>query len=413
MGIRVFAACGGSEIEDLTIRNNSVKNSGIGIRVNASRARNDLTDSSKINNLLIENNTIQNIYSDSDGGFGIHVQSGYSSYGDGVIRKVEIDNNDISDTGGNGIRVYLHGDDIVEEDIIITYNTIDGTMGDAIRAHASDGNSLNKIDASYNTIRNVNDSTVPASASLSKDLDSCKGQSENINKQEATTSGDVDHCAKGIRVHLGHETSVNNVSVNNNEVDLSSTNTTVTRTGIRVHTGRYSNLDSLNIGENDVDNTNGYGIGIKVHAGRYSVIGYTNIDSNDVEYEEGSAIRLSACAFNFSDGAGSAATGVIESADIVNNIISGNDIVNSHGIYVYTGDNCRDYTRYGGLLENITIAYNEVQHSDYGILLEANNDGEIDGVDISNNTLSNNENNFGIVEDSGGEVINVTADFTF
>ncbi len=334
MGIRVFAACGGSEIEKVIISGNTVtENDCQGIRVHAAYK------DAKINEVEILNNTVV-----GNGGEGIRVHSGCGSSSFGTVEAVLIEGNIVKDSGCNGIRVQLHGDENVNGTVHVLNNTVERSDSRGIRVHVGRYLALSDVIIQGNFVS-----------------ESFKGES---------CSGSEDCGAEGIRVHLGEGARVENLEVNKNTL------------------------------------VDGLGGGLRIHSGQKAVIDYFEVKNNDIEGNVSRGIRLSSCARDDEDGAEGDNAGVINEGLISQNVINNN----RHGIYIYTGDNCSDLnTRYGGLIQNIAIEYNEISHNEYGIYLEANSNGLIDGVNIKENVLSDNDHDYTAVED-GGEIKNLTQD---
>ncbi len=338
MGIRVFAACGGSEIDQVIVSGNSVsENEGPGIRVHAGKE-------ATINKVEILNNTVLD-----NGGEGIRVHSGFDWNADGdifgSIGSVLVQGNGVEDSGCNGIRVHLHGDDNNNGTVSVLNNTVERSDSRGIRVHVGRYLSLAEVKIQGNFV------------------------SESF--QGEGCSGSEDCGAEGIRVHAGRGTRIESLEVNNNTI------------------------------------VNGLGGGLRIHSGEKAVIDYFEVKNNSIENNAGRGIRLSSCAGNDSQGAAGDNAGVVNEGVIAQNLISNN----SHGLYIYTGDNCRSWsTVYGGLIQNITIELNEISFNEYGIYLEANNNGLIDVVNIQENELSDNDHDLLTKVQDGGEIKNLNQD---
>ncbi len=335
MGIRVFAACGGSEIDQVIISGNTVsENEGPGIRVHAARE-------AKINQVEILNNTALD-----NEGEGIRVHSGYNrSDSDifGTIGFVLVQGNVVEDSGCNGIRVHLHGDENVNGTVHVLNNTVERSDSRGIRVHVGQYLSLSEVIIQDNFVS-----------------ESFKGES---------CSGSGDCGAEGIRVHAGEGAEIESLKVNNNTIE------------------------------------DGLGGGLRIHSGQKAVIDYFEVKNNNIEDNAGRGIRLSSCARGNSEEEAADNVGLINEGVISHNVIRNN----SQGVFIYSGQSCGRSNTFGGEVKNITIEYNEISHNEYGIYLEANSNGLIDGVTIKDNVLSDNAHDYTAIED-GGEIKNLTQD---
>ncbi len=347
--------------------------------------------------VIIENNNVTGIgySSESEGGHGVRVHSGYYTR----IESVKIDNNTVSgnkDTGGHGIWVHSGYKSFGVGSVDVTDNKVEYPGCQGIRVHLH-GNSTE----------------------------------EGVTITDNNVTGD-DFTTKGIRVDTsagvsGHNITLEEVVVENNIVtEINGSGHTVL--GIRVHaggSGEATHMKDVSVIGNEV--TDGAGEGIRVQTGgrdeKISTMGRVVVKNNAVTDNEDRGIRVHAGAGGVGAGEGYGDSGTPTGSSIDTAIVEGNIVIDNGviGLRVSAGDKANvdtatiednyveghevgiwDRACGEGIIKSLTIDENQVKrNTEYGILLDdgswpcprsgrTNPSGTIESVDVTENTIEDN-----------------------